>query len=281
MDTLKNIGKGNRVDKKRISEDVIPANQSELNLVIDKLNEAIAALNAFERATFGLVPYTGATDDVDLGVNRISSGSIGLGRDVIIEEINTGDMKVTTPADKTLYLVESCYRDEYPSEMVVAGGSAAPDEVDGTIGGVQRRLRGFDGGTTEERLSGSFEIPHDYQIGGDIEAHIHWRPYTTGTGVVKWFLDYEYSPPNAAPIAQSTLSVTYNIPSDQQYRHVLSTFGNLPQPSTPFAIGGKIGFNLRRTPSDAADTYSGDALLEQVALHVPVDTLGSRQLYVK
>jgi hypothetical protein len=55
----------------------------------------------------------------------------------------------------------------------------------------------------------------------------------------------------------------------------------MPEPSTPFAIGGKIGFNIRRTPTDEEDTYAGDALLEQIALHIPCDTNGSRQIYIK
>lgn len=46
-------------------------------------------------------------------------------------------------------------------------------------------------------------------------------------------------------------------------------------------LGGKIGFNLRRTPSDVRDTYGADVLFEQIALHVPCDMLGSRQIYIK
>jgi len=68
---------------------------------------------------------------------------------------------------------------------------------------------------------------------------------------------------------------------NNQFWHKLTTFGYMPQPSTPFSLGGKIGFNIRRTPTDDADTYAGDVYLEQVALHVPCDTNGSRQIYVK
>jgi hypothetical protein len=189
------------------------------------------------------------------------------------------DFTIKTPANKTAVFSQVTYRDEYPAMTIPASGSAAPDAVGHTIGGVARTLYGFDGGATQEILSGSFEIPHDYKIGAAIEAHIHWRPSTSGTGTVKWYLDWEYSPPNAQPQSQTALSVINTLASDKQYFHILDTFGNLPQPSTPFAIGGKIGWNLRRTPAD--DTYGSDALLEQISLHVPCDTLGSRQIYVK
>lgn len=229
-------------------------NQPLLNDFNDSINENFTSS----------VPYIGATEDLNLGEHGITV---------------TDDFTITLPANKTLILSEPTYRDEYPQFLIPAGGQAAPDEVDHTIGGVQRRLRGFDGIATEERLSGSFEIPHDYMIGEAIEAHIHWRPSTTGTGTVIWYFDWEYSPPQGGPINQVTLSVTHTLSSNKQYFHLLDTFGNLPQPSTPFAIGGKIGFNIRRTPT--TDTYGADVLLEQVSLHIPCDTAGSRQLYIK
>lgn len=52
-------------------------------------------------------------------------------------------------------------------------------------------------------------------------------------------------------------------------------------PAYKSEVNEVIGFNIRRTPSDSEDTYVADALLEQVALHIPVDTLGSRQIYTK
>jgi hypothetical protein len=199
-----------------------------------------------------------------------------------IEEIvATDDLTITTGENKTLVLSSPTWRDEYPEIIVPASGSAAPDSVGATIGGIARQMYSFDGANTTEILSGSFEIPHDYMIGETIEVHVHWRPSTTGTGDVKWFFDWEYSPANAASITQTTLSKVETIGSNKQFWHLITSIGNLPQPSTPFGIGGKIGFNIRRTPSDAGDTYTGDALLEQISLHVPCDTNGSRQIYVK
>lgn len=171
------------------------------------------------------------------------------------------------------------YRDELPSVLIPVAGAAAPDLVAHTIGGVARALYGFDGVNTQEILSGSIEIPHDYAYGLPIEMHIHWRPSTTGTGVVKWFIDWEYSPSQGAPITQTPLTVLATLDTNKQYWHLLHSFGYLPD--VGFALGGKIGFNLRRTPSGAQDTYAGDALFEQVAIHIPCDTLGSRQVYIK
>jgi len=219
------------------------------------------------------VPYTGATGNVNLGAHSLGTPEI---------KTNTtaaADLIITTGLEKTIVFATPTYRDEYPAMVIPAGGAAAPDAVPHTIGLVNRTLYGFDGAATQEILSGSFEIPHDYMVGQPIEVHVHWRPSASSVGTVVWYFDYEYSPANGVPIPQPSISVSHNITSDSQYKHFLDTFGNLPQPTTPFSLGGKIGFNIRRTPT--ADTYGADALLEQVALHIPCDTNGSRQIYVK
>jgi len=219
-------------------------------------------------------------DKVNDNFNEIYGGTADLTA-VTTEEIiaTTNDLTVTLAANKTIVLSEPTYRDEYPVNIIPAGGVATPDLADHTIGGVNRRLYAFDGATTSEEITGSFEIPHDYMYGEDIEAHIHVRPATTGTGVFKFFFDWEHSPANEAPAAQTSLTLTYDITTNKQYYQLVVSFGNLPD--LGFELGDKIGFNLRRDPTDGADTYTGDILFEQVALHIPCDTNGSRQIYVK
>lgn len=180
------------------------------------------------------------------------------------------------------------YRDEYPSfDWLPAGGKASPDLANHVIGGVDRRVYVFDGGSTEERLSSCFEIPHDYAYGLPIEVHMHFRPTDNSAGDVKFFFDWEYSGVNNStaegynnpPQAQTSLTMIETIPSNSQYYQVIRAFGDLPD--LGFELGDKIGFNIRRTPSDVEDTYNADVILEQVALHIPVNTNGSRQRYVK
>ena len=126
---------------------------------------------------------------------------------------------------------------------------------------------------------GTYEITQEWKVGSEIEVHIHWRPSTTGTGNVEWHFDWEYSPPQGAPVPKTTLSGIATIPAAQRYWHKLDQIGLIN--ATGFSLGGKIGFNLRRTPTNALDTYPNDVLLEQIALHVPCDTAGSRQIYIK
>jgi hypothetical protein len=114
-----------------------------------------------------LITYTGANKDIDLGINALG-----------VKEIKTNkaapsDLVITTGVNKTIVTSEPTYRDEYPNELVPAAAQGEPEAITVTIGGVPRRMRSYDGGNTQELLSGSFEIPHDYMIGRPIEVHLH------------------------------------------------------------------------------------------------------------
>lgn len=209
-------------------------------------------------------------------------------------EVYDSDGTLIFSTDSRGFSTKIFYRDEYVGgPWTEASGAAAPDLVNYTIGGIATRKYSFDGVNIEERLSNSFEIPHDIaldQINAEterIEVHIHWMPSTTGSGNVKWFFDYTYIPVNAAPIVQTALSVVVTVSSNQQYFHKINSFQgagailSLPKPSSGFNIGDIIEFNLRRTPTDNDDTYAADAILIKVALHVPCNSPGSRQRYVK
>lgn len=182
------------------------------------------------------------------------------------------------------------WRDEYVSGIwTPASAQAAPDIVGYTIGGISVNKYSFDGGNIEERISNHFEIPHDIPIDliNDgttwIEAHIHWQPSTNNIGTVQWFFDWAYLPINAAPIAMSSLSVIDTVTANQQYFHKLVAFESAPSvaklqiPAGGFMVGGVIQFNLRRTPT--GDSYPDDAILIKVALHVPTDDRGSKNIY--
>lgn len=180
------------------------------------------------------------------------------------------------------------YRDEYPSQSwLPAGGKSAPDVADHTIGGIERRVYVFDGVATEEALSSCFEIPHDYMYGETIEVHMHFRPTTVDAGDVRFVFDWEHSGVNNStvegynnpPSGQTQLVMVESVPSNKQYYHVVRAFGDLPD--LGYKLGDKIGFTISRDPANAADTYPADVILEQVALHIPVDAKGSRERYVK
>lgn len=181
------------------------------------------------------------------------------------------------------------YDDIQPAgEFVPASGGAAPDIVAHTIGGIAMNFRSFDGGATEETMTGNFEILHGVDIDALnrvtapllAEVHTHGMASTTGSGVVKIFFDLVYLPVNAAPIAWGTFSCLIDISANQQYFHKIKGV-ELTKPSSGYNIGDTIIVKYRRTPNDAQDTYSGDWLFKQCAFHFPFIENGSRQRYIQ
>jgi hypothetical protein len=180
-----------------------------------------------------------------------------------------------------------CYRDEYVGgEYFVPTGATAPDTVNATIGGVVTRKYAFDGVNTTEKLGNTFEIPHDIPLTAinagtiPIEVHVHIGPSDNNTGDVRFTFDWCLIKANGAPIAGTQVVLTKTVTANQQYYNLL-TGGNLAIPSGGFGIGDLIEFTLTRDPTNAADTYASDMLFYKIALHVPVDMLGSRTTYTK
>jgi hypothetical protein len=176
------------------------------------------------------------------------------------------------------------YRDEYPGgQWVVPSGASAPDDVVLTLGGLTVNAKAYDGGNTEERMSNSIECAHDVPwalINAGtlpLEVHVHWMPATTGAGDVKWFIDMVLMRRNAAPVAMTTATITGTAASNQQYFHKIDA-ANVTVPSGGFALGDLIHIQVRRTPTATGDTYTGDAIFVQAAMHVP-GQIGSRTTY--
>ena len=179
------------------------------------------------------------------------------------------------------------YRDEYVGgDYFVPSGATAPDIVDYTIGGVVTKKYSFDGSNTTEKLGNTFEIAHDIALAQvnagtlPIEIHFHAGPSTIGTGIVRFVVDWCLIKANGAPIAGTQAIITKTITANQQYFNLLSG-ANLAVPAGGFGIGDLIEFTISRDPQNVGDTYAADMILYKVALHIPIDTLGSRTTYTK
>ena len=119
---------------------------------------------------------------------------------------------------------------------------------------------------------GSFEIPHDYKEGTDLEVHIHWSPSSTNTGNCVFNFDYSIANMGTGafgPAAQKTLTAAG---SGVALQHQYST-GNTAIDGDDIKIGDVIVFALSRP---AGDAFTGDAFLHSIGLHYECDTLGSR-----
>ena len=169
----------------------------------------------------------------------------------------------------------NCYRYQNPGwkDINLGGvqlikGATAPDNV--SVNGTSILAYAFDGATLTEEAHGAFELQHDYKEGTDLYPHIHWYPSNTGTGNVKWQLEYWI----VGGTVSSTATLTgIGAATGTAWQKVDTEFTTIVGSS--FSIGLQIHFRLFRDPTDAADTYASDAVLGTVGVHYQCDTFGS------
>lgn len=130
-----------------------------------------------------------------------------------------------------------------------------------------------------EKVSGNFEMQHDYKEGSDITFHVHWQGVTVpagGTDNVKWQLEYTIAQAGTTLNAITTIVVETTF--DTQYEFKNTAFVAIT--GTNFNIEDQFLFTLTRIAA-SADDYAGDAIVATVGIHYELDTVGSRQILAK
>jgi len=141
--------------------------------------------------------------------------------------------------------------------------------------------------TTPEEVFFSVQIPHNYMLGSDLDAHVHWVPTADGTSgqVVSWGLEYTIA--NIGDVFGNT-SIAYgntHIPADDvlaQDKHYLTEVTTIDGSGID-SVSTMLMCRLFRDAGGAGktDDYASDAALLEFDLHYQIDSLGSRSEYSK
>ena len=130
-----------------------------------------------------------------------------------------------------------------------------------------------------EKVSGSFEMQHDYKQGSDFTFHLHWQGIAapTGTDNVQWRLTYTLMR-DGTTLDAVTIIDSPDATIDTQYMAVRNDFAAIT--GTNYKIGDQFLFTLERVAA-TGDAYAGDALIATAGIHYQIDTIGSRQIGTK
>ena len=123
---------------------------------------------------------------------------------------------------------------------------------------------------------GSFEIPHTYKEGTDLEVHIHWSPSSTNTGLCTFYFKYSLASMGGIFGAETALTMSQTGSGVSNKHQYIS--GNNLITGSGIGIGTMVVFSLERPTGDA---FTGDAFLHSVGVHYEIDTMGSRQRAIK
>jgi hypothetical protein len=181
--------------------------------------------------------------------------------------------------DGTLRFVgdATVWRDENAGGVsLTKANSNQPDLV--TIDSTNILSYAFDGVNSLEELHWANELQHDWKIDSDIQPHIHFYTTDTGTGDVKWNLQYWISNGGTATFTSSTSLVqTVNGNAWEQFRVDFDEAIT----GTDASFSAQMHFRVWRDPNDAADTYGSDVVIGTLGYHYEIDTVGSRQITTK
>lgn len=127
-----------------------------------------------------------------------------------------------------------------------------------------------------------FHIVHDIALGTVLYPHVHWVPTTTGTGVVRWGIEYsvakghQQSSGSIFP-ATTTVYVEQSISTASQWKHFVSEVSLADAiPSTNIEPDSVIKMRIFRDAAHVNDTYAGDVHAWQADIHYQMATLNTK-----
>lgn len=136
--------------------------------------------------------------------------------------------------------------------------------------------------SSDEEVFFSVQVPHSYKLNSELRPHIHWSPTTTGTGNVRWCVEYIVAGVGEAFPGTVTTNCVNAAADGVDKKHQIAEFDAISGTGSTWGdVSTMIHYRLYRDANDAADTYAGDAIGHEFDIHYQIDSAGSRQEYVK
>jgi len=188
---------------------------------------------------------------------------------------NPSDWNIDCGTDKTIELQETVWDDINVGGVALRSGAAN-----------QPSLINFDTTTIlvysfalnqTNELHGNFEILHDYKEGTNLKPHLHWYPQNTDTGNVLWRLAYTIES-NTGTVVSGTIDMLVAA-NGTAWQMQTDAWADIT--GTNVKIGDQFHFRLARVGGDVIDTYTANTAIATFGLHYEINTMGSRQVFLK
>lgn len=141
--------------------------------------------------------------------------------------------------------------------------------------------------SSEKELFFQLQLPHAWKEGTVIYPHVHWSPLTTGSAgeKVRWGLEYTVAKPGGTFGATGTIYGADLVPgvggtTPTQNVHYITPLGS-GMAMTGNTLSSVIAARVFRNSSHGDDTFTGTVAMLYVDFHVEINTLGSREEYIK
>jgi len=132
----------------------------------------------------------------------------------------------------------------------------------------------------EQELFFSVQIPHEWKLGTNINAHAHWVSPSGITGAVIWGLEYTISDINEAYGNTSIIKSSAPTGSYVADTHNVTPLGTISM--TNKDMSAVMLCRVFRDATASGDSYASTAFLTDIDFHYSSDTPGGSSLeYVK
>lgn len=165
-----------------------------------------------------------------------------------------------------------------PNSVTVGGGASAPSFT--AYNGNLRAYEFVGTGPTAKDIQMAWQLTHSWLEGSIIVPHIHLYVPNSGTGGnVRFYFEYTWVNVNGIEGATSTTLGTLSVPVGAGNQHkILELSGLVGVGKTLSSI---LSARLYRDPADPFDTFGASVWLKAADIHRQMDSLGSRQEYIK
>lgn len=192
------------------------------------------------------------------------------------------DLHLNCGTEKTLVLDEEVWDDLPPVNLLTASvGSSAPT-ITTLPDGRSAKAMTFDLNDFSYIQS---EITHAFKESSELEIHVHWGnngSHATESRYVNFEMKISIAKPGQIVGSEATYTTgNLEIPALQPFTHYVSSFSaNIP--ATDIRIGDLILGQFKRIdPTGGVSGPASNPFVFQVGFHGKIDTLGSRQVYIK
>lgn len=217
--------------------------------------------------------HFGTGDDVEIYYD---------GTDAIIDTavVNPSDLIIDCGTDKTVELAESVWNDiQFNVESGRTAAANFPD-WDKTFTANTGAYK-FD--VDDYIHLGSNEMKHDWKEGTSIYPHIHVAldgANVSGVSQYVKFTIYIAYADDGSVFTETSKDVEVEIPTGTaDLTHLIT--GATALSMTGLKVGTQLNLRVKRIAATTGTEYPNHIFLKQVGIHYEIDTLGSRQIFIK
>jgi hypothetical protein len=240
--------------------------------------------------------FFGKTDELMIFNNRALSlaeiqalgncgGKIDTGEELLIEGSGriTGNLTVNNNLNvygNSTFYGDISFADTFWDDVNVGGAVLGKGVNAPTMTGINNtgiEIPCFAGSVQNDYVSGCVEMPHNWKTGSDAEIHLHTLHDSTSTNPMVWKADVKIM--NMTGQGRKDV-IMYNLsnPAGQWLPNYID-FIDLNM--TGFQLGTQVCFRLTRVQNNVSDTNTGGDCLVTFGIHYQIDSVGSREEYLK